>query len=206
VGKHRLQRESSVSRTMRGAVVVGAVGAATVGGAAVSAAPASAATINVPGIGNFEVPDLPALPQLPQFPAPQLPDTFNSLPMPSLPSLSVPMSATVGQKALDAARTKVGAMYAWGGTGPYSFDCSGLVQWAYHQAGINLPRTSYEQMNVGVPVSEENLQPGDIIITNGGGHVTLYAGNGQILHASTAGEPVKYSPLGSQTFYAARRL
>ena len=206
MGKHRLQRESSVSRTMRGAVVVGAVGAATVGGAAVTAAPASAATINVPGIGNFEVPDLPALPQLPQFPAPQLPDTFNALPMPSLPSLSVPMNATVGQRALDAARTKIGTPYAWGGTGPSAFDCSGLTQWAYRQVGLSLPRTSYEQANAGVAVAYQDLQPGDIVISNGGGHVSIYAGNGQILHASTAGEPVKYSPLASQTFLAARRL
>ena len=203
MGKHRLQRESNVGRTMRGAAVVGAVGAATVGGAAISAVPASAATITVPGIGNFEVPDLPALPQ---FQVPPLPPELNALPVPSVPSVAVPMNATVGQRALDAARTKLGASYVWGATGPNAFDCSGLVQWSYQQVGIALPRTTYEQANVGAPVAFQNLQPGDIVLMNGGGHDGIYAGNGQILHASTESAPVQYGLLSSQTFVAARRI
>lgn len=197
MAKHRLQRESNVTRSVRGALVVGAV---TVGGATLAVAPAEAATVTIPGIGDFAVPDLPGLPQLPAAPA--LPQ-FDAVPglLPSLPSIA----PSHGQAALDAARTKVGAPYVWGASGPSAFDCSGLVQWSYSQAGISLPRTSYEQANAGTPVSFDELQPGDVVITNGGGHAALYAGDGQILHATTAGQPVKYAPLNSQSFYAARR-
>ena len=122
---------------------------------------------------------------------------------------SAPMQAAptnIGQKALDAAKTKIGTYYAWGAAGPNAFDCSGLVQWAYKQAGVSVPRTSYDQARAGAPVSIADLKPGDIVITNGGGHAALYAGDGQILHASVAGTPVQYAPLREQTFYAARRL
>ena len=119
---------------------------------------------------------------------------------------SAPVVETDGQRALDAAKTKVGAQYSWGASGPYAFDCSGLVQWAYKQAGVSVPRTTYGQMEAGTPVSKSSLQPGDVVLYDGGGHAAMYAGNGTIVHASTAGEPVKYAPLDSMTFYAARRF
>jgi len=207
VAKHRLQRESNVSRSMRGVLVVGAV---TVGGATLAVAPATAATVNIPGLGDIAVPDmpappqfaLPALPPLPELPQlPVLPE-FQGVPgLPGMPSAPT----THGQIALDAAKTKVGAPYVWGASGPSAFDCSGLVQWAFNQAGVSVPRTSYEQMQGGVPVSRDELQPGDVVISNGGGHASIYAGNGQIVHASVAGQPVQYSPLDSQGFVAARR-
>jgi peptidoglycan DL-endopeptidase CwlO len=199
VAKHRLQRESSVSRTVRGAVIAGAVTAGTVG---LPAVPAMAATVTIPGIGDFNVPDMP---QLPVFAAPELPPLPQFQGLPGIPPLPQVAEST-GERALDAARTKVGARYSWGGTGPNAFDCSGLVQWAYKQAGINLPRTSFEQGTVGQPVSISDLRPGDIVISNGGGHASIYAGDGQILEASTTGVPVQFSPLSSQSFYAARRI
>ena len=113
---------------------------------------------------------------------------------------------TVGERALDAARTKIGVMYSYGAAGPNAFDCSGLVQWAYKQAGVNIPRTSFQQATVGSPVSVHDLRPGDIVITDGGGHAAVYAGGGQILHASTSGQPVKYAPLSQFSVYTARRL
>jgi cell wall-associated NlpC family hydrolase len=113
---------------------------------------------------------------------------------------------TAGERALDAARTKVGSQYVWGATGPNSFDCSGLVQWAYKQAGVSIPRTSFEQANAGKPVSVDQLRPGDIVITNGGNHAAVYAGDGKILEASTSGVPVKYSPLKDFSVYTARRI
>ena len=116
------------------------------------------------------------------------------------------IAQSAGDRALDAARTKVGASYAYGSSGPNAFDCSGFVQWAYRQAGISLPRTSYEQANVGAPVAFGDLRPGDIVVTNGGGHAGVYAGDGQILHASTYGVPVGYAPLSQYSVYSIRRI
>ncbi|WP_405183681.1 C40 family peptidase (plasmid) [Nocardia sp. NBC_01377] len=109
-------------------------------------------------------------------------------------------------KALDAARSKVGAQYSWGAAGPVSFDCSGLVQWAFRQAGVELPRTSFEQSHVGAPVAFQNLQPGDIVITNGGGHVGIYAGDGKLLNAVQSGTPVSYTHLDADDVVTARRV
>jgi peptidoglycan DL-endopeptidase CwlO len=205
VAKHRLQRESRVSAPVRGAIVLGAVTAGTV---AVPAAPAMAATINVPGFGDIAVPDLPQI-EIPQVQLPQLPQLPAFVPPPAFapPVVAPPVvQQTIGERALDAARTKVGAQYVWGATGPNSFDCSGLVQWAYKQAGVSIPRTSFEQANVGSPVSVSELRPGDIVITNGGNHASVYAGDGQIVEASTSGVPVKYSPLSQYSVYTARRV
>src|SRR5690606_2822544 len=128
---------------------------------------------------------------------------------PALPNFAPPAPAqpqTAGDVALDAAKTKVGAMYSWGAAGPYNFDCSGLVQWAFKQAGIKLPRTSFEQSHVGAPVAFQNLEPGDIVITNGGGHVGLYAGDGKLLNAVQSGQPVSYTPLRPDMVVTARRI
>ncbi|CAM3117165.1 NlpC/P60 family protein [Skermania piniformis] len=106
--------------------------------------------------------------------------------------------------AFHAAQSKLGAPYSYGAAGPGAFDCSGLVQWAYRQAGISLPRTSYSQLTTGAPVSFADLQPGDIVGYDG--HVALYAGNGQVIHASTEGQPVKYASMSSMPFSSARRF
>nr|WP_255549636.1 NlpC/P60 family protein [Corynebacterium sp. TAE3-ERU12] len=88
--------------------------------------------------------------------------------------------------------TKVGAPYEWGATGPGSFDCSGLMYWAYSQIGISIPRTSQAQLSGGTPVSRSELQPGDIIgYYPGITHVGMYVGNGQVIHASDYGIPVQ---------------
>lgn len=208
MAKHRLQRESRVSAPVRGAIVLGAVTAGTV---AVPAAPAMAATFNVPGFGDVQVPDLPQVPQvqLPQVQLPELPQLPAFVPPPQLaPPVFTPppVQQTVGERALEAAKTKVGAQYVWGATGPNSFDCSGLVQWAYKQAGVSLPRTSFEQATAGSPISLDELRPGDVVITNGGNHAAVYAGDGQIVEASTSGVPVKYSPLSQYSVYTARRI
>jgi cell wall-associated NlpC family hydrolase len=111
-----------------------------------------------------------------------------------------------GTSALAAGLTRVGDPYVWGATGPDEFDCSGLVQWAFHQVGINLPRTTYAQATVGTPVSRDELQPGDVVFFySDASHVGIYAGNGMILHASTFGVPVAVAPIGSTPFHSARR-
>src|SRR5262249_6701609 len=68
-----------------------------------------------------------------------------------------------GGSALAAVQSQLGAPYALGGEAPGGFDCSGLVQWAFAQAGVKLPRTSFEQFNVGIPVSRAAIQAGDLV-------------------------------------------
>lgn len=94
-----------------------------------------------------------------------------------------------GQAAAQAALSQVGTPYGWGGTGNGSFDCSGLTQWAWRQAGVELPRTA-ESQTVGRQVSAEELQPGDLVVWDG--HVAMYSGDGQIVEA---GSPVQTGPL-----------
>lgn len=94
-----------------------------------------------------------------------------------------------GQAAAQAALSQVGTPYGWGGTGNGSFDCSGLTQWAWRQAGVELPRTA-ESQTVGRQVSADELQPGDLIVWDG--HVAMYSGGGQMVEA---GSPVQTNPL-----------
>ncbi|WP_369145867.1 C40 family peptidase [Streptomyces sp. R44] len=84
------------------------------------------------------------------------------------------------------ARAQIGDAYVSGGTGPNSWDCSGLVQAAYRAAGIDLPRISYEQSSMGTSVSLSNLQPGDILYwgsRSGSYHVAIYVGGGKYVGA-----------------------
>ncbi|MFH5210853.1 C40 family peptidase [Antrihabitans spumae] len=111
-----------------------------------------------------------------------------------------------GTGALQAAITRIGSPYVWGAAGPNSFDCSGLVVWAYKQVGKTLPRSSQAQMSAGTPVDKNDLQPGDVVgFYSDASHVGIYAGNGNVLHASTFGVPVAISPMGSYPYYGARR-
>ncbi|MBT1191540.1 C40 family peptidase [Rhodococcoides kroppenstedtii] len=192
MAKHR--KPSTATRPVRNVLVAGAL---TAGAIAVPAAPAFAAPVEIPGIGTVEVPDqiLSQLPPLPQAPAlPQIPS-----PVAPAPVLSA------GAQAAQAAESKVGAPYVWGAAGPNAFDCSGLVKWAYQQAGIELPRTSYDQVAAGTPVSQNALQPGDVISFYGGSHSGIYVGNGNVVHASTESQPVKVVPLSSMPYDGARR-
>ncbi|GAA4480196.1 C40 family peptidase [Rhodococcus olei] len=186
---------ATLSSKARRAAVASAL---TIGAITATAAPAFAEPVTVPGVGTFDIPGVPA--QTIQIPAlPQLPP---------LPNVQVPAPdqiKTVGQKAVEAAASKIGAPYVWGAAGPDAFDCSGLVQWAFKQAGLNLPRTSYDQAAAGTPVSAKDLQPGDVVSFYGGSHSGIYAGNGEIIHAATSGTPVKRAPLGSMPMDGARR-
>lgn len=111
-----------------------------------------------------------------------------------------------GSGALSAALTRIGDPYVWGATGPDQFDCSGLVVWAYQQVGKTLPRSSQAQAQGGTPVSRDALQPGDVVVFyDDASHVGLYAGDGNIVHASTFGVPVKVQAMDSFPFHSARR-
>lgn len=94
--------------------------------------------------------------------------------------------------AVNAALSKQGAPYVWGAKGPNKFDCSGLVQWSYEQAGIDLPASTRTQINEGRGVSQSQLKPGDVIFYySSASHNAIYIGNGKAVHAPTAGEDVK---------------
>lgn len=101
--------------------------------------------------------------------------------------------------ALQFAFAQVGKPYRYGGTGPSGWDCSGLVQGAWRSGGVSLPRTTWEQWSWGASrkVSLNELQPGDLIFSEGLGHVSMYAGNGQIVHAPQTGDVVKVVPLSA---------
>ncbi|HDK7178325.1 TPA: SH3 domain-containing protein [Clostridium botulinum] len=102
------------------------------------------------------------------------------------------------------ARQYLGTPYVYGGTSPSGFDCSGFVQYVYkNAAGISLPRTTYDQIGVGSRVSQDQLQPGDLVFPDTG-HVGIYIGGGQMIHASKPGDVVKISSVWA--FYAGVRI
>jgi cell wall-associated NlpC family hydrolase len=100
---------------------------------------------------------------------------------------------------LAAAHAQIGKPYVWGGESPGEggFDCSGLIDWAYRQAGIDLPGrlTTRSAMKVGYSVKGKKLQPGDMVIMKGIGHMVMYVGGGKVIAAPRRGEPVQYQPL-----------
>jgi peptidoglycan DL-endopeptidase CwlO len=115
--------------------------------------------------------------------------------------------------AVQAALSRRGDPYVWGGDHPGGFDCSGLIEWAYGQAGVSLPRSSREQYAMGKSVSVGDLQPGDLLFYGGSAgsihHVAMYVGGDMLVHASTAGQPVKTAHApdgGGSDFFAAKRI
>lgn len=110
--------------------------------------------------------------------------------------------------AFAAAETRIGDAYVWGDTGPSTFDCSGLMMWSYAQAGMNIGRTTYDQIDVGTPVSSvSDLQVGDLVFFNGNTHVGMWAGNGMILHAPHSGAQVRLESIDTVgTIYAMRHI
>lgn len=109
-------------------------------------------------------------------------------------------TSSLGEKIVNTARQFIGTLYKWGGNNPSTgFDCSGLIQYAYKQNGITLPRVSHDMGKSGIQVSLNNVKPGDIIYTGSsgpsGGHVKMVSKieNGKIyvIEASGRGKPVK---------------
>ncbi|ORV62705.1 hypothetical protein AWC03_06015 [Mycobacterium europaeum] len=98
--------------------------------------------------------------------------------------------------AVRAALSRLGRPYVWGATGPDQFDCSGLVQWSYAQAGIHLDRTTYQQINDGIPVPRSQVRPGDLVFPHAG-HVQLAIGNNLVVEAPYPGASVRISRLGA---------
>ena len=95
----------------------------------------------------------------------------------------------------------LGVPYVWGGASPSGFDCSGFSMYVFAKLGVSLPHHAASQYNMGTPVSKDQLQPGDLVFFNGLGHMGIYIGGGQFIHAPHSGDVVKISSL-SDSWYA----
>ena len=115
---------------------------------------------------------------------------------PGLAGLRLPSLNGRAGIAVRAALSRLGRPYVWGATGPDQFDCSGLVQWAYARAGIHLDRTTYQQIDDGIPVPRSQVRPGDLVFPHAG-HVQMAIGNNLVVEAPYSGASVRISPLGS---------
>ncbi|MFJ6698720.1 NlpC/P60 family protein [Streptomyces sp. NPDC091272] len=126
----------------------------------------------------------------------------------AMPGMSGAMPASArAAAAVLAARNAVGKPYIWGANGPSGFDCSGLMQWSYSQAGISLPRTSQAQRHSGRQVSLDQAQPGDLVAyRDDASHIGMYMGNGQVVHAPYPGAPVRYDPVGMMPVSSVTRV
>jgi cell wall-associated NlpC family hydrolase len=107
--------------------------------------------------------------------------------------------------AVAAAESRVGDWYQWGAAGPNTFDCSGLVMWAYAQVGISLPHYSGAQYDDTTHIPMSDLQPGDLVFfSDPGEHVAMYIGNGEIIEAPHTGAQVHIVPMYSEFTLASR--
>ncbi|WP_409057274.1 NlpC/P60 family protein [Streptomyces sp. SYP-A7185] len=116
-------------------------------------------------------------------------------------------SSSRAAAALEAARSAVGRPYVWGANGPSGFDCSGLTQWSYAQAGVGLPRTSQAQRYAGRQVPLSQAKPGDLVAyRDDASHIGMYVGDGQVVHAPYPGAPVRYDPVGMMPVSSVTRI
>ncbi|HEV3479788.1 MAG TPA: NlpC/P60 family protein [Gaiellaceae bacterium] len=128
---------------------------------------------------------------------------------PSAPSTTPPPAdASRGAQVVAIAMRYLGVPYKWGGASPETgFDCSGLTMYVYAQIGISLPHYAAAQYQMGVPVSRDQLQPGDLVFYRGLGHMGMYIGGGNYIHAPQTGDVVKISSVsGRSDWVGARRI
>ena len=172
---------------------------------------ALAAPGHVPPVQILAAPAPDALPNLDAPPA-EAPAPVPEAPAPApeaVPLAAVPSTgggSGEGAIAVQAALTRIGDPYVWGGGGPNQFDCSGLVMWSFQQAGIFLPHSSQALAAGGQPVSMSDIQPGDVInYYSDASHSAIYIGDGMMVHASTFGVPVRVAPMNNAPIYNIRR-
>ncbi len=113
-----------------------------------------------------------------------------------------PGNASTGVQAVAIAMRYLGIPYVWGGASPSGFDCSGLTMYVYAQLGVSLPHYAAAQYGMGVAVGRDQLQPGDLVFFRGLGHMGMYIGGGNFIHAPHTGDVVKISSL-SDSYYTA---
>ncbi|MFF4877294.1 MULTISPECIES: NlpC/P60 family protein [unclassified Micromonospora] len=133
-----------------------------------------------------------------------------SLPKTTVKTAGCPtINGVVSDKARTAIRTacgKIGKPYVWGATGPNSFDCSGLTQYAYKAAGISLTHHTGDQWHEGKAISRADARPGDLVFFFSDlHHVGLYLGNDQMVHAPRAGKPVQVASINNMPVAGFRR-
>jgi cell wall-associated NlpC family hydrolase len=125
----------------------------------------------------------------------------------SYPDIVLPEATNVGTTALRAALTQRGKPYVWGAAGPDSYDCSGLVMWAFLQEGISLPHYTGDQWNAGMHVSRADLEPGDLVFFFADiSHVGIYLGNGLMVDAPSTGQVVQVQPVFWSDYVGAVRI
>ncbi|MCS5479391.1 NlpC/P60 family protein [Corynebacterium sp. YIM 101645] len=208
--QNRLNKTITRRIATASAVIMGATVMAPVAGAFEVVVPNTDIRVNVPGMENIQ--GIENIPNVEQF-VPSVQESVDTYvanvatPGPAVAPAAPAAAPSTGQAIVDAVRSKVGAPYAWGATGPNAFDCSGLTTWAYQQVGKSIPRTSQAQASQGQQVPLDQLQPGDIIAYYGGAsHVGIYAGNGMIIDALNSGSPVGERPLHFQPIHSAVRF
>lgn len=142
-----------------------------------------------------DIRDLEALKRRLNVPPPTAParDARQSSPPPSV-------SGAAGA-AVSYAYAHLGAPYVYGAEGPSSFDCSGLTTAAWRQAGVRLPHNAAQQWNATAHISRPSLQPGDLVFYRGLGHVAIYVGGNQVIHAPQTGDVVKLAPVDMMAPY-----
>ncbi|MFC8591518.1 C40 family peptidase [Streptomyces atroolivaceus] len=114
--------------------------------------------------------------------------------------------ATKAGKVLAFAAAQIGKPYVWGATGPSSYDCSGLTQAAWREAGVGLPRTTWDQVEVGTRVATADLQPGDLVFFYDDiSHVGIYKGDGMMIHAPKPGANVREESIYYMPIYGSVR-
>lgn len=128
-------------------------------------------------------------------PSPAPRPTNTPAPASSPASTPAPAASTEAEKAVSFAYAQLGKPYAWGATGPDSYDCSGLVQAAWAAAGVSIPRTTYEQWAALPHIPASSIQPGDLLLYEAEGHVAIYVGGGYIIDAPRTGLTVEKIPM-----------
>jgi cell wall-associated NlpC family hydrolase len=125
----------------------------------------------------------------------------------SYPDVVLPEATNVETTALRDALTQRGKPYLWGASGPYDYDCSGLVVWAYQQEGISLPHYTGSLWNAGEHVSRDNLAPGDLVFFGTDiDHVGFYIGNGLMVDAPHSGSDVRVEAVWWGQYVGAVRI
>ena len=124
----------------------------------------------------------------------------------STPSVNPPAVSGGAGAALAYAYAQLGKKYVFGTAGPNTFDCSGLTMMAWKAAGVTLPHNAAQQWGKVRHISRSQLMPGDLVFYNGLGHVGIYIGNNQIIHAPNSRTVVKVAPVDIDTLYGYGRV